>query len=298
MAPLANACGSSTGNSRLASPFALQAISPRLVFGDRLGARIDDDGALRPVDHHRVVRPRMVEQAGDGEYRGEPQGACHDRGVAFGAPKDGGKSGDTLRVHQRSVRRGQFVGEDDGTLRHRRVGRVRLFDQIADEPGSDDPDVIDPGREIGIAHCRKSLSNLIDFELDRTLRIDARLGDAQIDAAHQTRVRQHRKVRIEKIADLLGGGFRQAGRLGLELAQLAQRNRDRLGKAAALPFDLGFREMPLADRDLPALGEMRGTDGDARRNPEAGQPPLGGYRLLHRAGDRLTPHQTCIRSAQ
>jgi len=36
----------------------------------------------------------------------------------------------------------------------------------------------------GIVECGKAPSNLIDFELNRTLGIDARLGDAPVDAAH------------------------------------------------------------------------------------------------------------------
>src|SRR4029077_6348429 len=110
--------------------------------------------------------------------------------------------------------------------------------------------------------------------LDRALGIDPRLGDAMVDAANETRIRQHRTVRIDQVADLLGGGFGQARRLDFELTQLAQRNCNRLGETATLELDLALREMALADRDIAPLSDVRGADGNAGRYREARQPAL------------------------
>ncbi len=196
--------------------------------------------------------------------------------MAVGAAGLGGETGDALRVHQRGVGRGQFVGEDDGTLGHARIGGVGLFDQVADQPRADDADVLGPRREIGVAHRGKAARDLVDFELDGALGVDALMADPLAGAAHQARVRQHRDMRVEQVADLLGGGFGEAGSLGLELAQLFERGVDRLGKAGALGLDLGLGDVALMDREVAALDQVSGADGDARRHAEAGQALLAG----------------------
>ena len=179
MAPLAAAWASSTGSSRLASrvistPSRVTAgsrrnrvrwrrsrtrsVAPRLVIADRLARRIEDHGAFGAVDHHRRRRPRMLDQGRHREHRRQPQGAGDDRGVAVGAAELGGKAGDPPRIHQRGIGRGQLVGEDDRALGHARIGDVGLFDQVADEPRADDPDILDPRRQIRVAHRGEAAS--------------------------------------------------------------------------------------------------------------------------------------------
>ncbi len=128
--------------------------------------------------------------------------------MAVGAAGLCGKTGNALRVHQRGVGRGQLVGEDDGPLRHARIGSVGLFDQVADQPRADDADVLGPRREIRVAHRGKAAGDLVDLELDGALGIDALAADALAGTAHQARIRQHRDMRVEQVADLFGGGFR------------------------------------------------------------------------------------------
>ena len=54
--------------------------------------------------------------AGTAEHRRQAERAGDDRGVALGAAELGGEAGDTLRIHQRGVGRGQLVGEDHRSL--------------------------------------------------------------------------------------------------------------------------------------------------------------------------------------
>ena len=192
---------------------------------------------------------RVIEQAGDGENRRQAERARHDRGMAFGAAEDGGEPGDALRVHQRGVGRGQLLGEDDGALRHGRIGDVRLLDQIADEPRADDPDVLDPRRQIGIAHRGEALGDLVDLDLDRALGIDPRLarcaGRRRGRGASSTASRDARRAGSRPLRRRIRAS---AEALVFSLRSCLQRNRDRLGKTAALGFDLGLRDMALADR--------------------------------------------------
>ena len=188
--------------------------------------------------------------------------------MAVGAAELGGKAGDPPRIHQRGIGRGQLVGENDRALRHARIGDVGLFDQVADEPRADDPDILDPRRQIRVAHRGEALRDLVDLDLDRALGVDPGPANPLVDAAHQARVRQHRHVCIEQVADLLGGGFGKVGGLGFELAQLFQRDRHRFGEAAAFGVDLGFGDMALMHRKLAAVADISRPDGDPRRHAE------------------------------
>src|SRR5438552_19149114 len=98
--------------------------------------------------------------------------------MALGTAEDGGEPGDALRVLQRGDGRTQFLRENDGTDRYRRVCDIRLLAQISDEARTDDPDVLDPCREIGIAHGGEAFRDLIDLDLHSTFGIDARSHDA------------------------------------------------------------------------------------------------------------------------
>ena len=100
-------------------------------------------------------------------------------------------------------------------------------------------------------------------------------GDALVDAADEARVRQHREMRVEQVADLLGRGAGQSRGFGLQLAQLLQRDRNGLGEAVALGFDLGLRDVALVHRKIAALADMGRADGDPRRDAEARQPLFG-----------------------
>ena len=280
------------------APFAREGDASRLVFDDRLRARADDDDPLGPVDHDPVVGCGVFEQTGDGEYCRQTEGARHDRGVAFDAALFGSEAGDVLRIHQSGVSWAQLVGENDGTFSQTRISDVGLFDQVADESFANHPDVFDPRRQIGVAHRCEALGNLVDLDLDGTLGVDPGPCDALVDAAHEARIRQHREVRVEQVADLLGGGFGQPRGFRLELAQLAQGDRHRLGKPTAFGVDLGLREVALADREIAALGDMSGSDGDPGRHAQALQSALGGGALVREPGRFVNPHRICIRSAE
>ena len=88
-----------------------------------------------------------------------------------------------------------------------RIGDIGLFEQIADQPSTNHSDVVDAGRQIGIRHRREGLPDLLDFQLDRAFGVDPVAGDALVHAADQPRIRQHRQMRVEDIADLVTGGF-------------------------------------------------------------------------------------------
>ena len=275
---------------RQMTPLARQQVAPRLVIGDGLRRRVDDHGPLGAVDHHHRVGPRMLDQLRDGEHRRQPQRARDDRGMAFGAAELGGETGDALRVHQRGVGRGQLVGEDHRARGDAGKRHIGFFDQVADQPGADHADILDPRRQIGVAHRRKALGDLVDLDLDGALGIDPRPVDALADAAHQARIGQHRHMGVEQIADLLGGGFGQAGGFGLELAQLLQRHRHRLGEAVALGLDPGIGDVAFMDRKIAALADIGRSDGDPRRHSEPGQSLFGGGGLCGQPGRRVNPH--------
>jgi hypothetical protein len=232
----------------------------------------------------------MNDQSRDREHRRQPQGARDDRGMAVGAAKLGGEAGDPPRVHQRGVGRGQLVSEDDRTLRHAGIGDIRFFDQVANEPRADDADVLDPRRQIGVAHRREAFGDLVDLDLDGALGVDPGAADALVDAAHQPRVRQHRHMRVEQVADFLGGGFRESGSFGLELAQLLQRNLDRLAKASALGLDFALGNVNLVNRKIPAVADVGRPDGDPRRHADAGQPALDAAASCRGPGTLVNPH--------
>src|ERR1700738_570577 len=105
-------------------------------------------------------------------------------------------------------------------------------------------------------------------------------------------------MRVEQVADLFGGGFGQPRGFRLELAQLPQRDRDRLGEAAAFRLDLGLGEMALADWEIAALGDVSGSYGDPRRHAEALQSALNAGALVRYSGEFFNPHRICIRSAE
>jgi len=186
--------------------------------------------------------------------------------VALGAAEHRRKSGDALRVHEGGVGGGQLLGKDDGALGQHGEGFERRLGQVADQPLADHPDIVEPGREIGIAHAGEALADPGDLGLDRPFGVAPLLGDALIDAAHQARVREHGEMRIEQVAHLLGGGFRQGLRLGLELAQLLHRGRDGGGKARVLGLALVGRDMILGNRGIEMVADMRRPDGDAGRD--------------------------------
>src|SRR5256886_16806644 len=50
----------------------------------------------------------------------------------------------------------------------------------------------------------------------------------------------------------------------------------RLGKPTAFGVDLGLGEVALADREIAALGDMSGSDGDPGRHAQALQSTLAG----------------------
>jgi len=102
--------------TRQKAPFTRESVASRLVLGNRLRARADDDRTLGPVDHDPVGGRGVLEQARDGEHRRQAEGARDDRGVAVGAAELGGEARDVLRIHQCGVGRGQLIGENYGTL--------------------------------------------------------------------------------------------------------------------------------------------------------------------------------------
>src|SRR5260370_41041296 len=70
---------------------------------------------------------------------------------------------------------------------------------------------------------------------------------------------------VEQVAHLLGGGFGQALRLALELAQLLDRDGDGRGEAGALLVDLLAADGIFRHRLIEMVADMGRTDGDAGR---------------------------------
>ena len=283
--------------ARETAPFARHRVAPGLVFADRLVGRVDDNAAVDAVDHRGDTRPSPIEQTGYRENRRQAERSRNDRGVALGAAGGRRKAGHALRVDQRGIGRGQLFGENDGAVRHGGIGDVGLLDQIADQPRADDPDVLDPRRQVGIAHRREALGDFVDLDLHRALGVDPGAGNALVDAADEARVRQHGKVGIEKVAHFLGGGAGQPRGFRLHLLKLFQRVRHGLGEAVSLGFDFALRDVVLSYRKIAALDDMSRADGNSGGNGEARQSLFGAAALRRRAGDLLNPHQICIRRA-
>ncbi len=189
--------------------------------------------------------------------------------MAVGSAEFGGETADPARIHQGGVGRGDLLGEDHGAAAQRRIGDKRLFQQIADQPGADDADIVNARREIGILHRREGLADLLDLEFDRALGIDPGPGDALLDAADQARIGQHREMGIEQKADLLGGRSGQRRGTRFQLAQLLDRDGDRFGKAGPFVVDRRFGDPTLADRQFAAVADIGGTDRDPRRDTDA-----------------------------
>ena len=114
------------------------------------------------------------------------------------------------------------------------------------------------------------MPDLLDFQLDRAFGVDPVAGDALVHAADQPRIRQHRQMRVEHIADLVGGRARQRRRAGFQLAQLLGRDGDGLAEAGALVLDFTLLDAVLADRKLAAIADIGGANGDTGRNADPG----------------------------
>src|SRR5260370_3168089 len=81
---------------------------------------------------------------------------------------------------------------------------------------------------------------------------------------------------VEQVAHLLGGGFGQALRLALELAQLLDRDGDGRGEAGALLVDLLAADGIFRHRLIEMVADMGRTDGDAGRYGHAVEAVLLG----------------------
>src|SRR5712675_1669079 len=103
-------------------------------------------------------------------------------------------------------------------------------------------------------------------------------------------------MRIEQVADLLGRGFGQSRGFRLQLAQLFQRDSDRLGESRPFRFDFALWDVAFGNRKIAALADMSRANRDPRRYPETRQFALTGAALACDAGDLLNPHRTCILS--
>src|ERR1700720_4282910 len=101
-------------------------------------------------------------------------------------------------------------------------------------------------------------------------------------------------MRVEQVADLFGGRCGKSRGFRLEFSQLAQGDCDRLAEATAFGVDLGLGEVALADREIAALGDVSGSDGDPRRYARALQSALGGGALIREPGELVNPHRICI----
>ncbi len=201
-------------------------------------------------------------------------------------PSTVAESGDTARIHQRRIRRRQLLGQDHRTFGQALDRGVRRLRQVAHQPRADDADIIDPRRKIGIAHLGEARRDLRDLVHHRALGVDALALDPPLGAAHKARIAEHVEMRVEQIADFF---LRRAGQgvgLGLELAQLLGRERDRRREALELGLDLIFVEVIFGDGDV-VIGHKNRTDRDAGRDAETFEPPLGLHRsgLVETAGD-------------
>ncbi len=259
---------------------------------------MEDDRAFAAVDDDLVAALHLIEKAADAEHRRQVERARHDRGVALGAAEHGGESGDAARIHQRGIGRRQLLGEDHRAFGQRLDRGVRRLGEIAHQARADDADIVDPRREIGIAHLGEARRDLRDLVHHRALGIDALGLDPPLGAAHEARIAEHVKMRVEQIADLFLRRARQGVGLGFQLAQLLGRERDGGGEALELGLDLVLVETVFGNGDI-VVGDEDRTDRDAGRDAEAFEPPLGFHRLRTRRSRRRSgPRERRPRAAR
>src|SRR5258707_13515688 len=96
-------------------------------------------------------------------------------------------------------------------------------------------------------------------------------------------------MRVEQIPNLLGRGFGQGRRFCLQLAQLFQRDCDRLGESGPFGIDFALGDMALANPKITALADMSRTDPDPCTHPKTPQVVLCGAAPPWTAGSLLSP---------
>ena len=169
IAPLAIACSSSTGSSRLAS--STISTPSRVTAGirrSRASARRSRVSSSRRARYSSTVSglgsmmttpsvpsistwrtgPRPVQQRRDREHGGQPQRTRQDRGMAVRPAELGRETADPARVHQRRIAGRDLLRQDDRAAGQARIRNIGFLQQIADQPGPDHPDVVDAGRQI------------------------------------------------------------------------------------------------------------------------------------------------------
>ena len=163
----------------------LQRAAPALEPRDRRLAGVDHEPTAHAVHRHDVARAHGAGQASDAQHGRQSERARHDRGMPLGPALCCGEAADARRVHQRGIRRRDLLGDDDGAGRQAGECLITRPGQVVHEARARFAHVDDLAGEIGILHPCEGLRDLRELHLDRRLGVDARIPDADLDAAHE-----------------------------------------------------------------------------------------------------------------
>ena len=211
--------------------------------------------------------------------------------MALGPAEHRGEAGDPVGVHQRGIGRAQLLGDD-----HRALGEVgesleRYCHERAQQAAADVADVLHPGREVFVLHLGEGLGDLGQLLGHRGLGVDGVVGDALVDAAHEARIGQHQGVRVEQVAELLGGAAGQGQGLASQLFDLFAGARHGVDEAFALGLDGARRDGVLGHLEGAWLDDVGRADGDAGGDADAIEIVLARAFAL---GRRFRRHQRSL----
>ena len=111
--------------------------------------------------------------------------------MAFRTAENGCEPGDLARVHQRGIRRTEFLCQDDTALRQAGKSAERRLGQIADQTGAGFAHIVGARRRIGVRQVFETVRDVRYFGLHGSFGIDTLFGDTTLHTAHQARSREH-----------------------------------------------------------------------------------------------------------
>ena len=161
-----------------------------------------------------------MRDAGDG---GQMQTTRQNRGMALAAADHGDETADNIRIHERGIRRGDFLGHDDAADGDGFQCHIFAFQQIAHQTAADIFQIFDAAGQVVVFHGVERLAELGDFLDHGLFGIDAQAADAFGSAARQTGVADQRQMHIQQHDDIFGGFGGQSFGFGLQFQDLLMR---------------------------------------------------------------------------